>query len=1073
MPGGGAAMLGSSAPSSPQPAANDPVIPVGVVINGLDEGIPSGDRLVAEFVDPDGALPTVFYSADIGWGDGTVSSTGTILNPGNGLFTVTGSHTYTEEGAHIVLTITIHKFGAPDAATFSEAIVQDLSVVPAAGTTLTLPEANSTQSVTLATFTDPGGSEALVDYSADVDWGDGTTTTATITFDASTGIFSVTGTHAFADEGTFSVTTTIHHDMAPDVTVTDVLTSTESDVLGAGPSQPVLSVPEGGTLTGAVATFTDTNTSNIPGDFTASIDWGDGTTTTGTVTGASGLFTVSGSHKYTEEGVQNLKITLTDDAPGTATFTVSNVALVTEVPVAPVGGLTLTAVEGTASTSQPVATFTDPAGAEALANYSADIDWGDGTSATGTITFDATSGTFSVSGSHNYADEDIFSLTVTIHHETADAAVVHSTANVSEADILAAAANQPNPTAVQGMSFSGSVAVITDTGYPANIAGDFTASIDWGDGNTTTGTVSGGSGLFTVSGTHTYTGAGQFTISTTMSEDGGATATAKVTVTVQINVENSTPVVTGGFTFAATEGLASSDQTVATFTDPGGDTNVQDFSADIDWGDGTSATGTITLDASTGVFTVKGSHTFAEEGTDNISGTIHHQMASAAPVNSTADVADANLTAQGTSLTTEEGVAVNGTVVTFTDANPGGTLSDFTASIDWGDGTTTPGTVAGSGGDFSVTGSHTYAEDGNFTASVTVHDVGGKNASAMTRVIVTEPALVGSSVSAMFFEVSSATTMVASFTHGQGNEPASDFTATINWGDGTSSSGTVTLVNGVYQVTGSHAYGDENRDVLPLVVTVTDSKASGETLVQESSININSSATVVETLLPDGTRGTANQRFLSEVYNDLLQRAIDPNGLASWGALLNHGVDRATVVLDIEHTTEYRTDEVNGLYLRYLNRVADPTGLDNALTFLAAGGTVEQVAEGIILSKEYAATAGPTFATFLNKVYEQTFNRPVDAKGLSDAEAVLAAGGTVQSIVDNIFSSDEYIDDLVRSYYNTLMPQKLLDRDVEFTPGFIAWTNFLKQSQFFPNHTDENAIAEIMSFVEYFSKTEP
>src|SRR5262249_56806743 len=36
-----------------------------------------------------------------------------------------------------------------------------------------------------------------------------------------------------------------------------------------------------------VATFTDTNAQNVAGDFTAQIDWGDGTTTTGPVPGSN------------------------------------------------------------------------------------------------------------------------------------------------------------------------------------------------------------------------------------------------------------------------------------------------------------------------------------------------------------------------------------------------------------------------------------------------------------------------------------------------------------------------------------------------------------------------------------------------------------------------------------------------------------------------------------------------------------------------------------------------------------------------------------------------------------------
>ena len=47
---------------------------------------------------------------------------------------------------------------------------------------------------------------------------------------------------------------------------------------------------------------------------------------------------------------------------------------------------------------------------------------------------------------------------------------------------------------------------------------------------------------------------------------------------------------------------------------------------------------------------------------------------------------------------------------------------------------------------------------------------------------------------------------VATFTHANGVEPASRFSATINWGDGTTSAGTITQSGTTYSVAGSHTY---------------------------------------------------------------------------------------------------------------------------------------------------------------------------------------------------------------------------------------------------------------------------
>jgi hypothetical protein len=47
---------------------------------------------------------------------------------------------------------------------------------------------------------------------------------------------------------------------------------------------------------------------------------------------------------------------------------------------------------------------------------------------------------------------------------------------------------------------------------------------------------------------------------------------------------------------------------------------------------------------------------------------------------------------------------------------------------------------------------------------------------------------------------------VATFTHADGVEPASAFVATIDWGDGTTSQGIVTMSGSTYSVVGSHTY---------------------------------------------------------------------------------------------------------------------------------------------------------------------------------------------------------------------------------------------------------------------------
>ena len=145
----------------------------------------------------------------------------------------------------------------------------------------------------------------------------------------------------------------------------------------------------------------------------------------------------------------------------------------------------------------------------------------------------------------------------------------------------------------------------------------------------------------------------------------------------------------------------------------------------------------------TRVFSVNGAaHTYAEEGQDTITVTIADVGGSTTTATSTATVADAPLTANGSPISATEGSStVTVTVATFTDANPSATVGDFTATIDWGDGHTSTGTVTEKNGVFSVAGSNTYAEDGSDKITVTITDKGGSTTTATSTATVADAAL--------------------------------------------------------------------------------------------------------------------------------------------------------------------------------------------------------------------------------------------------------------------------------------------------------------------------------------------
>jgi microcystin-dependent protein/glycosyltransferase involved in cell wall biosynthesis len=184
-------------------------------------------------------------------------------------------------------------------------------------------------SAAVATFTDSNLVDTTAAFTATVDWGDGTTEAGTVT--GSNGSFSVSvpgSSHFYADEGNVQPEVTITRTADNDqVAPTGTVTITEGDVLT--PSGTTISVQQGQAFDGTVATFTDTNVNNVANDFVATIDWGDGTTTSGIAAFEAGQIGVGGTHTYAMSGTENVTVTLTEDASGTATATAITTADIT------------------------------------------------------------------------------------------------------------------------------------------------------------------------------------------------------------------------------------------------------------------------------------------------------------------------------------------------------------------------------------------------------------------------------------------------------------------------------------------------------------------------------------------------------------------------------------------------------------------------------------------------------------------------------------------------------------------------------------------------------------------------
>jgi hypothetical protein len=387
----------------------------------------------------------------------------------------------------------------------------------------------------------------------------------------------------------------------------------------------------------------------------------------------------------------------------------------------------------------------------------------------------------------------------------------------------------------------------TVTGGPVGAVGnDFTASIDWGDGHSSAGTVTGSAGSFTVTGTHTYGEEGTYSPIVTVTDPntvghtsvGGVPITINYTSPVGGTIDDSATVsdvqltnfVGAGITRNITEGQTDAAIIgLATFIDPGGaEPNASDpggtpddhYATLIHWGDGSTSAGQVVF-VGGNMFRVDApAHPYAEEGTYTISLDVTHETEPTLTADAaTVIVKDAPLTASGKTLNGIEGRVLSGTVATFTDAYSAAPTSDFTATVNWGDGKSSAGTiVSDGGGHFHVTASHAYAEQlaAGYKFKVTIKDVGGSSVVANGLAKIADAPL--DSAAGLTLNKSKNVTFtnltLGSFRDQDSlNTLASDYTGTISWGDGSAKTAAKFVFNGstfnvgsFWKVQGTHKY---------------------------------------------------------------------------------------------------------------------------------------------------------------------------------------------------------------------------------------------------------------------------
>jgi hypothetical protein len=251
--------------------------------------------------------------------------------------------------------------------------------------------------------------------------------------------------------------------------------------------------------------------------------------------------------------------------------------------------------------------------------------------------------------------------------------------------------------------------------------------------------------------------------------------------------------------------------------------------------------------------------------------------------------------------------------------------------------------------------------------------------------------------------------------------------------------------NGVYAVIGSHIYDDESTGAnfvnQAYIVNVELAYPHGGTV-------ITTSARILEALLPDGTRGSPAQRFVQEVYHDLLHRQVDQGGLDNWShqleGLIVQGMPLAqaegTIVywIQTDWQHEYFTGLVRGWYQQYLWRdvtASDLPSVASDVNYLAAtvaaypGQLVQpemQACLGMVLSPEFTQKYA-TNSAFVQGLYLHALGRTAEGDpGAANLVQQLDGGAMTRlQVAQTVLLSGEHETDLVAGWF-----EQFLDRPV-------------------------------------------
>jgi Ig-like domain CHU_C associated/Dual-action HEIGH metallo-peptidase len=212
-----------------------------------------------------------------------------------------------------------------------------------------------------------------------------------------------------------------------------------------------------------------------------------------------------------------------------------------------------------------------------------------------------------------------------------------------------------------------------------------------------------------------------------------------------------------------------------------------------------------------------------------------------------------------------------------------------------------------------------------------------------------------------------------------------------------------------------------------------------------------------DTSTPLTGSGPSNNRWINQIYIDLLGRPADATALSTLGGLLGSNTPRPTVALSVLTSNEYRQRLLTSFYSTFLHRTPSAAEISFWMPAFTAGLTDEQIEQQILASPEYFALAGSTNAGWVGGIFHDVLGRTPSAAETSSFSTLISSSSRL-AVGLGILNSNEAVTRRVQQYYPLFLRRPATGAE---TSAFV--TAILGGS------TDEQVIAQIVGADEYFN----